>query len=69
MYLIIQGASCCGYGTDGGKTVGVYDCLIIPGAEKAASPYDKVAGAAQCGGVKGLVDAAAGMIATTVCSK
>ena len=68
MYLI-QGASCCGYGTDGAKDVAVYDCLIIPGAEKAAAPYVKLSGAAQCGGAKGLVDAAAGMIATTVCSK
>ena len=49
------------------KTLGVYDCLIIPGAEKAAAPFVKVAGAAQCGGVKGIVDAAE--TAATVCSK
>ena len=49
------------------KTLGVYDCLIIPGAEKAASPFTKVVGAAQCGGAKGIVDAAE--TAATVCSK
>ena len=66
MYLI-QGASCCGYGTDGAKSEGVYDCLIIPGAEKAGD-YAKLAGAAQCGGAKGLVEASDGA-AATVCSK
>ena len=49
------------------KTLGVYDCLVIPGAEKAASPFVKVVGAAQCGGAKGIVDAAE--TAATVCSK
>ena len=49
------------------KTLGVYDCLIIPGAEKAAAPFVKVVGAAQCGGAKGIVDAAE--TAATVCSK
>ena len=49
------------------KTLGVYDCLVIPGAEKAAAPFVKVVGAAQCGGAKGIVDAAE--TAATVCSK
>ena len=28
--------SCCAYGADGAKSTGVYDCLVIPGASKAA---------------------------------
>lgn len=59
---------CCGYGADGMKDTAAYDCLIIPGAEKAASPYVKVVGAAQCGRSKGLatgIDAAK----ATVCSR
>jgi len=65
--LLSSGNQCCGYGEDGMKTLGVYDCLIIPGAEKAAAPFVKVVGAAQCGGAKGIVDAAE--TAATVCSR
>lgn len=65
--LVGSGKSCCGYGDDGMGTIGVYDCLIIPGAEKKASPFTKIAGAAQCGGAMGLVDAED--TAATVCSR
>jgi hypothetical protein len=65
--LLLSGSQCCGYGAAGVLTVGVYDCLVIPGAEKAASPFVKVVGAAQCAGGKGIVDATD--TAATVCSR
>ena len=62
---LIADASCCGYGTDGMKTGG-YDCLMIPGAEKATgTPVAPT----NCGGKKGLVTAAAGTTAATICCK
>ena len=62
---VIKGDTCCGWGTDGEKTQGEGDCLIIPnlttvnGATKAP---------AQCGGAGGLVTAS-GTTSKTVCSK
>ena len=28
---VVKDSSCCGYGTDGKKSTGGYDCLMIPG--------------------------------------
>jgi len=65
---VIKPSSCCAYGADGMKSTGVYDCLIIPGALKAASPGTAASPAKMCGGVKGIVSATNGPT-TTVCSK
>ena len=63
---VIADKSCCGYGTDGKKSTGGYDCLMIPGAEKATgTPVPPT----NCGGMKGLVTVAAGMTSTTICCK
>ena len=61
-----QAETCCGYyGASGMNTAG-NDCIMIPGAQKAA---DNVAVAAtQCGGRKGLGTASDGASAT-ICSK
>ena len=48
---------CCGYGTAGVGTMG-YDCLVIPGAAKMASPYTLLPYNAFCG-QGGLITAAA----------
>jgi len=64
--LLVQGSLCCGYGTDGKKTTG-YDCLIIPGAQKAAAPSALIPNQAFCG--VNLVTADGGKAAKTICSK
>jgi len=63
----LQPSSCCGYGAKGEGTKGVYDCLQIPGARKAADSA-VIKNDEQCGGKKGIVSANEGA-KTTVCSK
>ena len=58
--------SCCAYGIDGAKSTGVYDCIILPGASKAAA--DGMTPDVQCGGAKGLVTAT-NVASKTICSK
>ena len=58
---------CCGYGTLGVDTKG-YDCVIVPGAVKSASPYDGVANQF-CGGGGFNIIAAGSTTFVTVCSK
>ena len=62
----MQGSICCGYGSLGVMTSG-YDCVMIPGATKAAdkAPVPN----SICGQGKGLVTVVAGMTTATVCSK
>ena len=58
---------CCNYGADGNKIVTAgYDCLILPGATKAAG--DGVLPPKICGSQMGLVTAA-GTTQKTVCCK
>ena len=64
--LIFQAESCCGYGADGMKSTGVFDCLQIPGIQKVDGAAIKAF--RQCGGMKGLATATNGASAT-VCSK
>ena len=64
--LIFQAESCCGYGADGAKSTGVFDCLQIPGIQKVDGAAIKAF--RQCGGKKGLATASDGASAT-VCSK
>merc|ERR1719510_408423 len=65
----VKHSTCCGYGTKGTGTLG-YDCLLIPGASKAAdSAALNKAGWCQAGGDEGLVTLAAGKPSATVCSK
>ena len=52
-----QQSMCCGYGAAGLGTMG-YDCLVIPGAAKVASPYTLLPYNAFCG-QGGLISAAA----------
>lgn len=63
-----KGTMCCAYGADGKKiaTVG-YDCIIIPGALKAADSVVKPP--KQCGTKAGLGTADANADSVTVCSK
>jgi hypothetical protein len=62
---MLQGSICCGYGSKGTLTSG-YDCVMIPGATKAA---DKVpVPNSICGQGKGLVTVTKGTT-VTVCSK
>ena len=61
----LKDSLCCAYGTDGKKSTGGYDCLMIPGAEKAAGT---ALPPTQCGGMGGLVTAA-GTTGATVCCK
>ena len=51
-----------------GKTGG-YDAILIPGARAKSPSAVKVGAECQAGGSKGLVTAAAGMTAATVCCK
>ena len=51
----------------GKKTMG-YDCVIIPGAAKAASPYTNLVNQAFCG-AGGLATAKTSTAAFTVCCK
>jgi hypothetical protein len=75
----VKGELCCGYGVDG-KAIddaGGYDCLMIPGAKKAAD--NLVTPASLCGALVGLFTALVpganngpgtpAMTAATVCSK
>jgi len=62
---VVKQSSCCGYGSNGMKSTGVYDCIIIPGAVKASDSAAKPS--KQCGGMKGLVTATNGLT-MTVCS-
>merc|ERR1711981_1322301 len=65
----VKHSTCCGYGTKGTGTLG-FDCLLIPGASKAAdSAALNAAGWCQAGGDEGLVTLAAGKPSATVCSK
>lgn len=57
---------CCGYGADGMKSTGAYDCILIPGAE--AKDNGAMAPDCQAGGLKGL-GVVTGATAATVCSK
>ncbi len=66
MYYVLQHAVCCGYGVAGVGTTG-YDCVIVPGAVKSASPYTGVANQF-CGG-GGFAVINAGTAFVTVCSK
>merc|ERR1711963_817913 len=63
---VTKPSSCCGYGADGMQTAGVYDCLIIPGALKAADNAE--APSKNCGGGKGLVTVT-NEASKTICSK
>ena len=70
-FLHKKGSSCCGYGADGAKTGG-YDCLLIPGPEKAIvpSPATHLAlGMCQAGGGMGLASLVAGTASITICSQ
>ena len=62
----MQGSICCGYGSLGVMSSG-YDCVMIPGATKAAdkAPVPN----SICGQGKGLVTTVLGMTTATVCSK
>ena len=58
--------SCCGYGADGKKSDAGYDCLMIPGAEKATgTPVAPT----NCGGMGGLVTVNSGVASATICCK
>lgn len=62
---------CCGYGPAGVKTVdlGGYDCVMIPGASKAALPAGTPVPNSICGNGVGLVTTGAiGTASATVCS-
>ena len=62
-----QGTMCCQYGTDGKKiATGGYDCLMIPGAQKAdgAALAPKL-----CGTKMGLISINAGDAQVTICCK
>ena len=62
---VVKQSSCCGYGSNGMKSTGVYDCIIIPGAVKASDSAAKPS--KQCGGMKGLVTATNGLTMTVCC--
>ena len=64
----MQGSLCCGYGADGMDNEVGYDCVIIPGASKAALPVNTPVPSAICGNGVGLVTKTDN-IAKTICSK
>ena len=68
---LIQDSACCGYGAAGQRTdTKGYDCLMIPGATKAA--FDGQVQVSQCGHDVGLITADAANAAAgkkTVCCK
>ena len=64
---VTKESSCCGYGSNGMKSTGPYDCIVIPGIIKAADS-DVLKAVEQCGGGKGLVTAT-NTATTTVCCK
>lgn len=59
---------CCAYGTNGMKSTGPYDCIVIPGAVKDTKTTSYLKAVKQCGRSKGIVSADAGD-AKTVCCK
>ena len=64
---VTKESSCCGYGSNGMKSTGPYDCIVIPGIIKAADS-GVLKAVEQCGGGKGLVTAT-NTATTTVCCK
>ena len=53
--LAVAKTSCCGYGSNGMKSSGVFDCIMIPGAHKLSGAKSTVLQAdSQCGGKGGL---------------
>ena len=64
---VTKESSCCGYGSNGMKSTGPYDCIVIPGIIKAADS-DVLKAVEQCGGGKGLATAT-NTASTTVCCK
>ena len=71
--MALAKTSCCGYGSDGMKSTGVFDCIMIPGAHKLSGAKSTVLLAdSQCGGKGGLGSSfskGAGMASKTVCCK
>lgn len=69
---MIKHSYCCAYGEDGNKDTASPDCIIIPGAEKAAATAAMVADC-QGGGMGGLVTANNGIAnaanSKTICTK
>lgn len=57
-------SKCCGYGLDGLQTFG-FDCLVVPGAAKMATPFTQI-GNGFCG--KLLVDGTSATMSATVCT-
>lgn len=64
---VIKASSCCAYGSKGVAVHGPYDCIMIPGAEKATANVAMV-NDCMAGGMKGLVTATDGTT-KTICSK
>ena len=62
-------SQCCGYGSEANKNTNGFDCVMIPGATKAADKADLAGGAAYgfCGGQLASINANAN--AATICSK
>ena len=62
-------SQCCGYGSEANKNTNGFDCVMIPGATKAADKADLNNGAAFgfCGGQLASINANAN--AATICSK
>ena len=67
-FLNFQGTRCCNYGADGKKisdTKGGYDCILIPGAVKAADSAIK--SPKICGSKMGLITATGTTNASVCC--
>ena len=59
---------CCGYGTNGSKTTGQWDCIIIPGIVKATKTNThSLKAVRQCGRGQGIVTKNEGTTATVCC--
>ena len=64
-----QGSMCCGYGSKGTDTKG-FDCIMIPGASKAATALTPTPNQSFCGKSQGLFTGTkTGAGSKTVCSK
>lgn len=62
----VKGSLCCAYGADGMQASGPYDCIMIPGAQKADD--GNAVPVSQCGGSGGLATgSAAAMAGKTIC--